>query len=96
MPAIRSLSDFNRNQNAVIEELAATGEPIYLTRNGAASVVVMDAQAFDRAMSFRDSVYARELRTYEGLMQSYQDVLDGKTIPASEAFASIRAQKGWS
>ena len=39
MPAIRSLSEFNRSQNALIEELADTREPLYLTRNGAACVV---------------------------------------------------------
>lgn len=31
MPQIKSLSDFNRNQNAMIEELEETGEPLYLT-----------------------------------------------------------------
>ena len=85
MTNIKSLSEFNRNQNAVIEELAASREPLYLTRNGSASVVVMDAEAFDHAISFRDEIHMREMRVYHGLMEGYQDVLEGRTIDAVEA-----------
>lgn len=40
MPQIKPLSEFNRNQNALIEDLSHSGEPLYLTRNGSACVVV--------------------------------------------------------
>lgn len=43
MPKICSLLEFNRNQNALIEELHKSQEPIYLTRNGSSCLVVMDA-----------------------------------------------------
>lgn len=95
MPKIRALSEFNRNQNAVIEELQKSREPIYLTRNGASCVVVMDAQAFDSAMAFRNSVYAREMSLSARLADAYQDVLDGNTVSASDAERQIRAAKGW-
>ena len=95
MPAIKALSDFNRHQNTFIDELASTREPLYLTRNGAACVVVMDAAAFDEAMSFRDELREQEMRTYRGLLRGYQDVLEGKTVPADEADAAIRRAKGW-
>lgn len=95
MPAIKALSDFNRHQNAFIDELASTREPLYLTRNGAACVVVMDAAAFDEAMSFRDELREQEMRTYRGLLRGYQDVIEGRTVPADEADAAIRRAKGW-
>ena len=95
MPAIKALSDFNRHQNAFIDELASTREPLYLTRNGAACVVVMDAAAFDEAMSFRDELREQEMRTYRGLLRGYQDVIEGRTVPANEADAAIRRAKGW-
>ena len=95
MPAIKALSDFNRHQNAFIDELASTREPLYLTRNGAACVVVMDAAAFDEAMSFRDELQEQEMRTYRGLLRGYQDVIEGRTVPADEADAAIRRAKGW-
>ena len=34
MPQIKSLSEFNRSQNAMIDDLEKSGEPLYLTRNG--------------------------------------------------------------
>lgn len=95
MPRVSSLTDFNRNQSAVIAELEKTGEPLYLTRNGKGSVVVMDAAAFDDAMAFRDEVRQREMEVYSDLLQGYEDVRCGRVSPASEAFARIRQAKGW-
>lgn len=95
MPKVRSLSDFNRNQSSIIEELQQSGEPIYLTRNGSASLVVMDADAFDRQMSLRASAFANEMRVYDGLMQGYADFLDGNVVDAAEAEAAILNEKGW-
>ena len=95
MPAVTSLSEFNRNQSAVIAQLEKTQEPLYLTRNGKASVVVMDADAFDRMVSFKDEVQAREMQVLDGLLRGYQDVLDGKTVDAVDSLARIRAAKGW-
>lgn len=95
MPAVTSLSEFNRNQGEVIARLSESQEPLYLMRNGKAAVVVMDAAAFDRAMSFRDEARQHELEVYSGFMRGYQDVLEGKTVSANDAFARIRKQKGW-
>ena len=95
MPAVTSLSDFNRNQSEVISRLSETEEPLYLTRNGKSAVVVMDAEAFDRAMSFRNEVHEREMTVYRGLLRGYQDVQEGRTSDAKSAFARVREQKGW-
>lgn len=95
MPQIKSLSDFNRNQNAMIEELEKTGEPLYLTRNGSACLVVMDSAAFDKAMSFRDELHEQELRTYRGIMRGYEQCLNGETTSADYVFSRIRANHGW-
>ncbi|WP_442904881.1 type II toxin-antitoxin system Phd/YefM family antitoxin [Gordonibacter sp.] len=43
MPAVKSISEFTRNQSALIRELKNTQEPLYVTRNGSSSIVVMDA-----------------------------------------------------
>ena len=95
MPAIKSLSEFNRNQDAMIEDLSSTREPLYLTRNGSACVVVMDATAFDEAMAFRNEVLEQEMSTYRGIMRGYQDYLEGRVVDAREADAAIRSAKGW-
>ncbi len=95
MPKVKPLSEFNRNQSAIIEELERTHEPIYLTRNGHSSVVVMSSDAFDAMTSFRNRIYAQEMRVYQKLMDGYEAYRDGKFIAADEADARIRAAKGW-
>lgn len=95
MPAMTSLSEFNRHQSETISELEKTGEPLYLTRNGKSAVVVMDADAFDRMVSAKEELRTREMAVYDGLMQGYQDVLDGKAAPAQDAFTRIRFKRGW-
>lgn len=95
MPAVKSLSDFNRNQSSIIAELEETQQPLYLTRNGSASIVVMDAAAFDKALSFRKSVYENEMRVYGSLMKGYADYLEGNTVSADAAESEILNEKGW-
>ena len=96
MPAVASLSEFNRNQTALIDTLEKTQEPIYLTRNGKASVVVMDAAAFDRMVSAKERAQKREMDVYQGLMRGYADVLDGKTSDAKSALGAIREKRAGS
>ena len=95
MPQIKSLSDFNRNQNAMIEELEQSGEPLYLTRNGSACLVVMDSAAFDEAMRFRDELREEEMRAYRGILRGYEQYLNGEVATVEHAFSKIRANHGW-
>lgn len=92
---MESLAEFNRNQSATLEKLKQTGEPLYLTRNGRAAAVVMDPDAFEKAVSFKSRVQTSEMRTYEGLLRGYEDVQAGKTVSATEADRRMRAAKGW-
>ena len=95
MPAIKPLSEFTRNQASIIESLAQTKEPVYLTRNGSAWVVVMDAAAFDEAMDFRNELREQQMRTYRGIMRGIQEFSEGDFVDADEADRLIRAEKGW-
>lgn len=49
MPNVRTASELQRNINAIYDLCESTKEPVYITRNGKESLVVMDAQAFDDA-----------------------------------------------
>lgn len=95
MPAVAALSEFNRNQTEVLARLKETEQPLYLTRNGRSAVVVMDADAFDRMVSHKERAREHELVVYENLVRGYEDVQQGKVSSASDAFARIRAKKGW-
>lgn len=46
-PIIRSSTDIRRNYNAIEALAKETGKPIYLTKNGRASLVVIDPAVFD-------------------------------------------------
>lgn len=95
MPKVKSLSDFNRNQSSIIDELKETHEPLYLTKNGRSSLVVMDAEAFDQAMSFKNGIYAREMRVYDGLLKGYEAYQQNEVRSGEDADAFIRNAKGW-
>jgi prevent-host-death family protein len=47
---IHSLSDFKRNTPEFLEQLEKTGEPVVLTLNGRAKVVVQDAASYQKLM----------------------------------------------
>lgn len=95
MPTVRPISDLQRNMGEIARECAETKKPIYLTKNGTASLVVMDAAAFDSGFSFFDRMRAQEMRVYEGIMRGYEEYLNGNVVKADEAMARIRAAKGW-
>lgn len=95
MPTVASLTDFNRSPNTVLDELKASQEPMYLTKNGKACAVIMDAEAFDRIMAERNEIRSREERVYRGILRGIEEFQRGETTPAADAFAAIRKQKGW-
>ena len=90
MPQIKPLSEFNRNQNALIEDLSQSGEPLYLTRNGSACVVVMDSAAFDAAMAFRNEIYEQEMRTYRSMLKGIKEMQEGKLHDAQDVMDELR------
>lgn len=56
---IYSLTDFQRNTRRHIERLRRTGRPAVLTVNGAAELVVQEAEAYQRRVADVDAVGPR-------------------------------------
>lgn len=48
LPIIRPISDLRTDLNSVCDQAAETQQPIYMTKNGKASLVVMDCRAYDQ------------------------------------------------
>ena len=48
LPAIRPISDLRTDLNGVCEDACETQQPIFMTKNGKATLVVMDCAAYDR------------------------------------------------
>lgn len=90
MPIVRSSSDLQRNISEIYDLCRDTREPVYITRNGGASLVVMDAEEFDARMDFQQRVFAREMRAYRGIMRGYEDVEAGRLTPLAQVRKELR------
>jgi prevent-host-death family protein len=83
---IRSLSDFKRKTSELITRLKSTGDPLVLTINGRAEVVVQDAEAYQDLLD--------RVETIEALHRGFADVDAGRTKPARAVFNRIRRKHG--
>lgn len=96
MPAVRPISDLQRNLGAVAHDCHESRQPVYLTKNGSASLVVMDAEAFDEQFSALGEIRERELRVKRAITRGYDDLLNGRTRSFDQALADadrIRAAR---
>jgi len=82
---IDSLTHFKRNTTEVIEQLKATGEPIVLTVNGKAEIVVQDAASYQRMQEVIDRAEA-----VIGIRKGLESMARGEGVPAEEAFKRLR------
>lgn len=87
---IQSLSDFKQNASRYIKQVRETGEPMVLTVNGKAAVVVQDAE------SYQAMVDARERAETVAILRKRMAYVrkGGKLIPAKEAFETISKKLG--
>ena len=82
---IQSLSNFKRNTGEVIKQLKETGEPVVLTINGKAELVVQDAAAYQELLELRDRMEA-----IAGIRRGLASMERGKGRPAEDVFADLR------
>jgi len=86
---IESLSNFKRNTVKFLEQMKETREPVVLTINGKAELVVQDAQAYQALLDRVDY-----LETIKAVEQGLQDVKDGKTVVLEDFIADMRKKHG--
>ena len=91
MPTVKPISELQRNMAAITQECQETRSPIDLTKNGTATLVVMDADAFDEQMSVHQAVYDREARVFRAIMRGREDELAGRTRSLEDARSGARA-----
>jgi PHD/YefM family antitoxin component YafN of YafNO toxin-antitoxin module len=80
-----SLTNFKRNTTAYVEQLRKTGQPLVLTINGKAQLVVQDAGSYQRLLEL-----VERLEAIEGIRQGLEEMKAGKGRPADEVFEEIR------
>jgi prevent-host-death family protein len=72
---IQSLSTFKRNTNELIIQMKETGNPVVLTVNGKAELVVQDAESYQKLL---DAV--EHLETIIGIKKGLEDITKGGAI----------------
>lgn len=58
MPQIRPVSDLRNHFAEITQEIQATGKPVFLTKNGAGSIVVMSMEAYEQGL-YESEVYTK-------------------------------------
>jgi prevent-host-death family protein len=86
---IHSLTDFKKNTSEFINQLKETGDPVVLTINGKAELVVQDAAAYQRLRQI-----AEEARVLEGIRQGIEDMNAGRTIGLDQFKEHARTKHG--
>jgi prevent-host-death family protein len=84
---IDSLTNFKRQTADYLEQLHKTGEPVVLTVNGKAQVVVQDAGAYQKLVEA--AAKANREETLAAIREGLADVAAGRSKPARAALKSL-------
>jgi prevent-host-death family protein len=82
---IHSLTDFKRNTSDFVKQMKETKNPVVLTVNGKAELVVQDAQSYQVLLETIERI-----ETIDGIRRGLEDLQQGRVRPVSEAFADLR------
>jgi prevent-host-death family protein len=83
---IKPISYLKANAAEVIENLKATHQPMVITQNGEAAMVIQSVADYEQTLE--------TLALLKMLAQSQQAVSNGKTVTSAEAFSQLRQRRG--
>jgi prevent-host-death family protein len=86
---IQSLSTFKRNTNELIVQMKETGNPVVLTVNGKAELVVQDAESYQKLLNA-----VEHLETIIGIKNGLEDITKGKTQFLGEFVEEMQQKHG--
>jgi prevent-host-death family protein len=81
---IHPLTDFKRKTSDFLRQLKETGNPVVLTINGKAELVVQDAASYQRLFDL-----AERLETIEAVKEGIASADRGEGRPMDEAFDAL-------
>ena len=86
---IHSLSTFKRDTAKLVRQMKKTGQPVILTVNGKAELVVQDAESYQKLLDARDRMEA-----IEGIKRGLESMKRNSGKPAEKFFQEFFAEKG--
>jgi prevent-host-death family protein len=85
---VQSLADFKRHSADTLKRMKESGNPVVLTVNGKAELVIQDAAAYQRLVALAERAEMREF-----LNEAKADADAGRTVPAREFLQSLGKPK---
>ncbi len=82
---IESLTAFKRNTNEYVKKIKKSGNPLILTVNGKAELIVQDAESYQRMLALLDRA-----ETIEAVHEGLESVRQGKTMSLDEFDKEMR------
>ncbi|MEB3190008.1 MAG: type II toxin-antitoxin system Phd/YefM family antitoxin [Snowella sp.] len=86
---IQSLSTFKRNTNELIIQMKETGNPVVLTVNGKAELVVQDAESYQKLLNSIEY-----LESIIGIQKGLADIANGDTQPLDQFREEMQQKYG--
>lgn len=83
---IKPISYLKANAAEVIENLKTTHQPMVITQNGEAAMVIQSVADYEQTLE--------TLALLKILAQSQQAVSNGKTVTSAKAFSQLRQRRG--
>lgn len=94
MPMVVPVSEMQRNGAELVNHAMETKEPIYLTRRGYKSVVLVDADEYDRMASAETARVRHALETRDGIQHGHADIAAGRTVSLNDTLARLEGTWG--
>lgn len=82
--AVKPISYVKANAAEVVDRVCETGEPVIVTQNGRARVIIQDLKTYERTQE--------TLAVLELARQGDEDIAAGRTQPLEQAFATLRKE----
>ncbi len=82
--SIQPISYVKSHAAEVVNRVCETGEPVIVTQNGRARVIIQDLKTYERTQE--------TLAFLELVRQGDEDVAAGRTQPIKQAFAELRKE----
>jgi prevent-host-death family protein len=86
---IQSLSTFKRNTNELITQMKETGNPVVLTVNGKAELVVQDAESYQNLLNSIEY-----LESIIGIQKGLEDIANGDTQHLDQFMEEMQQKYG--
>lgn len=84
---IHSLTDFQRNAKNHIARMKKTKQPLILTVNGKAEVIVQDKESYQKMLEELEAA-----QTILAIQRGLEDVKQGRTKPARQFLEELRKE----